>query len=637
MHLFLKRSILASLNPFVYMKKLFHLFFIGCIVAPIFSCQQQRSNAEWLRLADEQVYKNVDSLKKLLENVERPLELKGEERLLYGWLMGYQHYQKDASMVEDSLVLPAADAYINSPDTTRKFMSYQLKADYLKWMGKPHEALAVLDEGTRLAEQMKDTLWMTDLMIRAGRIYCYVLKDYPKCTNIFRRLVTFTDDPEMWHSLGLAMAFENNDSSSYYMSKAADLSLMRKDTAHAVFVLQDMATASTYTYKGKEFIVETVRKVLALEKGIHEVYSWGDRDLILLRSYESMIDAFLHLKQLDSAQHYIDKYWELFQSDRVYNVTRVNALSTYQALIDYTRKGTYDIKKAFFYNDSVYQDITDHRKTNRQFSASNKQLTADALALIVERQKTQLSLMVVMVVAMALAMGIIVVVWLYRRKLQRVKKQVCGYILLQQENEKLIGHNERIIRELKHQMAIEGEQAHEQIEEQRNALKVLQRQTEELRDENRGLQQRIESYKYQPSEEEIRKLKESAGRMHQLEERERELTDELANNNELMRKLREKPKFLGPAEWKKLEDITNRVYNRFTERIKAQYSHLTGVDVQLCILLKLRFTVSQISILTATSSSSVSVQKNRLKKRLLQKDEHLFDEGQTLDMYLWMY
>ena len=66
-------------------------------------------------------------------------------------------------------------------------------------------------------------------------------------------------------------------------------------------------------------------------------------------------------------------------------------------------------------------------------------------------------------------------------------------------------------------------------------------------------------------------------------------------------------------------------------------ANLTEVDIQLCILLKLRFTVSQIAILTATSPSSVSVQKNRLKKRLLQKDEHLFESGQTLDMYLWMY
>ena len=165
----------------------------------------------------------------------------------------------------------------------------------------------------------------------------------------------------------------------------------------------------------------------------------------------------------------------------------------------------------------------------------------------------------------------------------------------------------------------------------------MQQQTETLRNENTSLQQRIERYKHQPSEEEIATLKANANRMHLLEERERELTAELANNNELMRKLRESPKFLGAAEWKKLEGVTNRIYNRFTERIKTQYSHLTEVDIQLCILLKLRFTVSQISILTATSPSSVSVQKNRLKKRLLQKDEHLFDNGQTLDMYLWLY
>ena len=620
------------------MKKLLpFIFFMGCIATAIVSCQKQQSNSEWLRLADEQVYKNVDSLKTLLSHVKRPLELEGEEKKLYGWLLGYQHYCKDASMVEDSLVVPTSDAYILSKDTARKFMSYQLKADYLKWIGKPHEALAVLDEGTRLAEQMKDTLWIKELQVRAGRIYCFVLKDYPKCTNIFRRLITLIDDPGICYSLGLSMAFERNDSFPYYMSKAADLSLMRGDTTHAIFILRNMASASTYTAQNKKFVVESVRRILSLVKENTQKSRLEARQSTLLFSYESIIDGFLHLKQLDSAQYYIDKYWELDSNYKFNQLPSYNSINTCQALIDYTRTGTFDLSKAFHYNDSIYRNFADHRNMNRQFSSSNKQLTADALELIVERQKTQLSLMVVLVVAMGLAMGIIVVVWLYRRKLQRVKKQVCGYILLQQENEKLIGHNERIIRELKYQMTIEGEQAHEQIEEQRNALEALQRQTEELKNENVELQQRIEKYKHQPTEEEINKLKESASRMHQLEERERELTAELANNNDLMRKLRENPKFLGDAEWKKLESITNRVYNNFTHRLKTQYGHLTEVDIQLCILLKLRFTVSQIAILTAISPSSVSVQKNRLKKRLLQKDEHLFEEGQTLDMYLWVY
>ena len=622
---------------FVSMKKLLpFIFLMGCIATAIVSCQKQRSNSEWLRLADEQVYKDVDSLKTLLSNVKRPLELKGEERLLYGWLLGYQHYCKDASMVEDSLVVPAADAYINRQDTARKFMSYQLKADYLKWIGKPREALAVLDEGTRLAEQMKDTLWIKELQVRAGRIYCFVLKDYPSCTNIFRRLITLTDDPMICYSLGLAMALERNDSSSYYMSKAADLCLMEKDTTRAVFILRNMIASYIYANSEKEGAIKIARRIMPLIKGIKKTSRLESPYAVRMNTYESLINSFLHLGQLDSAQHYIDKSWEICQPERYYYLGSMNLLTTYQAVIDYTRKGTFDVYKAFDYNDSLFNDILSKRSTINQVQTSNKQLTAEALELIVARQNTRISLLVVLLIAVSLAMTVVVVVNLYRRKLRKTREAINGYIMAQQENENRIRRNEQMIADLQHQIA-DGQEVQEQLEEQKLALATLQQQTEALKSENVGLQQRIEKYKHQPSEEEIRKLKESACRMHQLEERERELTAELANNNELMRKLREKPKFLGVAEWKKLEDITNRVYNHFTIRLKSEFENLTEVDVQLCILLKLRFTVSQIAILTATSPSSVSVQKNRLKKRLLQKDEHLFEEGQTLDMYLWMY
>ena len=619
------------------MRKL--LLWIGiwaCVQVAFTSCQRKRSNTEWIRLADEQVYRNVDSIKTLLAKVHRPLELQGKERLLYGWLMGYVHFHKGASMVEDSLAVLAADAYIASEDTTRKLMSYQLKGDYLKWQGKPYEALDVLDEGTRLAEQMKDTLWIKELQVRAGRIYCFVLKDYPSCTNIFRRLVTLTDDPGICFSLGLSMAFEELDSFPYYMNKAADLFLQQKDTTQAIFILRNMVSASTYTAQSKEFVIETVRRILALEKFPRSGQRLESRNSTLSFSYESAIDAFLHLKQLDSAQYYIDKFWELNLEDKHNHWASLIALSTYQALVDYTRKGTFDISKAFHYFDSIYRKNADDRQTSRQLSSSNKQLTADALELIVERQKTQLSLTIVLLVAVSLAMSIVTVVNLYRRKLRISREQINGFILAREKNESIIRRNEQVIAHLQEQIA-DGQEAQEQLEESKAALASLQQQTETLRNENTSLQQRIERYKHQPSEEEIATLKANANRMHLLEERERELTAELANNNELMRKLRESPKFLGAAEWKKLEGVTNRIYNRFTERIKTQYSHLTEVDIQLCILLKLRFTVSQISILTATSPSSVSVQKNRLKKRLLQKDEHLFDNGQTLDMYLWLY
>ena len=138
--------------------------------------------------------------------------------------------------------------------------------------------------------------------------------------------------------------------------------------------------------------------------------------------------------------------------------------------------------------------------------------------MIVEQQRTQISLMFVLLVAFVLAMSIIIVVNLYRRKLRKSKEQINGFILTQQKNEGIIRHNEQMITDLQIQMA-DGQEAQEQLEESKAALLALQRHTEAIRNENIGLQQRIEKYKHQPSEEEIEKLRANANRMHQLEER----------------------------------------------------------------------------------------------------------------------
>ena len=612
-------------------KSIYIILLLGCVLPSFFSCGPQYSNSDWIRLADEQVGKSTDSLKVLLNQVKRPLELQGEDRLLYGWLSGYVHAKKGTSMVEDSLLIPLADGYIANKDTTRKLLSYWMKARYVSWLEKHDEAFALYEKGFQKARELKDTFWMQEMLMEQGRMYRFVWQDYPKCTDIFRRMVSIKEEPVKVYSLGLAMALEKNDSAVYWMNRAAELSMQEKDTAQAIFFLRNMMETQVHALNTHRDAIQTAQRLIGENERLHL-----NDNLLVLACYESIIESFLKLGDLDAAQHSLNLADSMTQIVDPKNPATKNMLSLYQALIDYTRNRHFDLNDMLQYNVLLYEKILDERKNIRQFKNSNEQLTADALEMIVEQQRTQISLMFVLLVAFVLAMSIIIVVNLYRRKLRKSKEQINGFILIQQKNEGIIRHNEQMIADLQTQMA-DGQEAQEQLEESKAALLALQRHTEALRNENIGLQRRIEKYKHHPSEEEIEKLRANANRMHQLEERERELTAELANNNELMRKLREKPKFLGEAEWKKLADITNRVYNRFTERIKSQYPHLTEVDIQLCILLKLRFTVSQIAILTATSPSSVSVQKNRLKKRLLQSDQHLFDNGQTLDMYWWMY
>ena len=614
------------------MRKLIYIILLlGGVLPSFFSCGRPYSNSDWIRMANEQVDKSTDSLKALLNQVKRPLELHGEDRLLYGWLSGYVHAKKGTSMIEDSLLIPLADSYIENKDTTRKLLSYWMKARYTSWLEKHDEAFALYDEGFQKASELKDTFWMQEMLMEQGRMYRFVWQDYPKCTDIFRRMVAIKEKPVEVYSLGLAMALEKNDSAVYWMNHAAELSMQEKDTAQAVFFLRNLLETQVHALNTHRDAIQTAQRLIRENERLH----LNDKVLVLA-CYESIVESYLKLGELDAAQHSLCLADSMAQIVDSKSPVTKNMLSLYQALIDYTRNRHFDLNDMLQYNVLLYEKLGEERKNIRQFKNSNEQLTADALEMIVEQQRTQISLLVVLLVAFALALGIIIVVNFYRRKLRRSREQINGFILIQQKNERIIRHNEQMIADLQTQIA-DGQEAQEQLEESKAALVELQRQTEVLRDENANLQQRIEKYKHQPSEEEIEKWKANANRMYQLEERERELTAELANNNELMRKLREKPKFLGASEWKKLEDITNRIYNRFTERIKSQYPHLTEVDIQLCILLKLRFTVSQIAILTATSPSSVSVQKNRLKKRLLQKDEHLFESGQTLDMYLWMY
>ena len=58
---------------------------------------------------------------------------------------------------------------------------------------------------------------------------------------------------------------------------------------------------------------------------------------------------------------------------------------------------------------------------------------------------------------------------------------------------------------------------------------------------------------------------------------------------------------------------------------------MTAADLQLCLLIRLRFTNAQVATLIAVSPASVSQQKFRLKKRLMQEEETLFKDGETVD------
>lgn len=135
-------------------------------------------------------------------------------------------------------------------------------------------------------------------------------------------------------------------------------------------------------------------------------------------------------------------------------------------------------------------------------------------------------------------------------------------------------------------------------------------------------------------EEEKAHVEEVSGRLSDIEGREQELRHALTNDTELMQRLRKEPKFLDDSEWEKLKAVVDHVYSGFTVRLHECFPLLSEVYIRYCILIKLRFTVSQIAILMAVAPSSVSQQKSRIKKRILQTEGCEFGEDETLDEWL---
>ena len=135
-------------------------------------------------------------------------------------------------------------------------------------------------------------------------------------------------------------------------------------------------------------------------------------------------------------------------------------------------------------------------------------------------------------------------------------------------------------------------------------------------------------------EEEKAHVEEVSGRLSDIEAREHELRHALTNDTELMQRLRKEPKFLDDSEWEKLKVVVDDVYKDFTTRLHERFPQLSEVYIRYCILIKLRFTVSQIAILMAVAPSSVSQQKSRIKKWLLQTEGFAFGEGETLDEWI---
>ena len=352
----------------------------------------------------------------------------------------------------------------------------------------------------------------------------------------------------------------------------------------------------------------------------------------------SLGDTYRYLKMYDSAYFYLN------QASLSPNIH--TARSAYQALF-YISQEEKDYKKAVEYSNKLwfYQDSIG--KTDRNKALIEMQEKYDQQKIINENNLSQIKkdriIRNVLIALIILSFIIAITNYLYQRKIVSQKQEILEkeekiryFTMKIHENETLINRNKMRIEELTIQM--EGSQEiKEQWKEQNKIRQEIQQQNEMLKLENNKLQNHISNYAQSLKEKskELEAMEHLSEENQYLHKREAFLCNQLINQTELFNKLKT-TKYIDDQLWQEIKEKIDLLFDNYTKRLYHQIPSLTDGDIQICCLIKLRFSNGDIAKMLAISPTSVSKRKLRLKERIVQEIGSL-GENQSLDLWLMEY
>ena len=333
----------------------------------------------------------------------------------------------------------------------------------------------------------------------------------------------------------------------------------------------------------------------------------------------NIIIKFYYLNEHDSAYIYLQKSLD---TDNVYTKALIYELLYKISDSPKYRKylKTY-CDSLLFYNDSIialdkgkeiiaYKEKYDHQK-----------LITEQQRLKLEKADAQRMLFIITICLIVL---MAVVAYFYQKRLVRKEttirkqsEQLQDYMLQLHEYETRLMQNNRYMDELQEQISRQEVNA-EDIDSYREQIDSLQSENSRLSKNINTLQQHIAEYtsKLDKARRDTEKFRSISEENLNLKQRERMLAEYVVDNDSLVKELREKCRVLDDMEWGTLEQMCESTYGNFVSRMQSICPTLTKQELHLSILIKLRFSNTQMSEIFGVSVSSVSQKKFRLKKHL---------------------
>ena len=579
--------------------------------------------------AESVMFDHPDSALHILEAMPMPsARWDKENHALWCLLVTQAQVKQIIKISSDSLVRIAYNYYKPTDNARRKAMSALYMGDINYDLGNIEEAMQYYLEGKTEVEKTDDYKTGYLIMSSLGKLYLYRrLADYAleACTKAYDYAVKDSNKRYQMTSLQyLARCYCISDK----LPEAIDIYRKCSDLA-----LEIGYRNNQYYYDVQSEIALVYTNSLQYEKSLEILKTFPK-----IYQHNSLIGTnYLMLNQYDSAYLYLNK---ALNTDNVYAKKAIyNSLYELADTPEYRKYLKSYCDSLLFYTDSVmsldkgkeiiaYKEKYDHQK------------------LITEQQRLKLekadAQRLLFIITICLIVVIAVVAYFYQKRLVRKEttirkqsEQLQDYMLQLHEYETRLMQNNRYMEELQEQISRQ-EVNSEDIESYREQIDSLQSENSRLSENIATLQQHIAEYtsKLDKARRDTEKFRSISEENFNLKQRERMLADYVVDNDSLVKELREKCRVLDDMEWETLEQMCESTYGNFVSRMQSICPTLTKQELHLCILIKLRFSNTQMSEIFGVSVSSVSQKKFRLKKHLSDSLEGGLPEDMTLDRWV---
>ncbi len=610
-----------------------HAGLIISIITSLISCTHNKNYTTAfqpeLAKAEAMMYRYPDSALHILQGIQPDIPSENEQYATWALLMTQAQYKNQIEQ-SDSLINIAYSYFTKHDNAQRKALALYYKGILRHESHHAEDALSFYLEAATEIEKTNDYQLGFLINSEVGLMYLYrKLNDY--AMEYFEKAhhnAELSDNQTYiaFSFIYIARAFSQkkqyNKAIEYY-EKAIKIGQVNNYPTILASAMNETSFLFLKTGENKKAL-QYAKDCIKIKKTDQRIFSLGD--------------TYRYLKMYDSAYFYLN---QACLSPNIHT-----ARSAYQALY-YISQEEKDYKKAVEYSNKLwfYQDSIG--KTDRNKALIEMQEKYDQQKIINENNLSQIKkdriIRNVLIALIILSFIIAITNYLYQRKIVSQKQEISEkeekiryFTMKIHENETLINRNKMRIEELTIQM--EGSlEIKEQWKEQNKIRQEIQQQNETLKLENNNLQNHISNYAQSLKEKskELEAMEHLSKENQYLHKREAFLCNQLIKQTELFNKLKT-TKYIDNKLWQEIKEKIDLLFDNYTKRLCHQIPSLTDGDIQICCLIKLRFSNGDIANMLAISPTSVSKRKLRLKERIVQEIGSL-GENQSLDLWLMEY